>query len=898
MGAPGMRHVLPCAIVRAVASCALFTFLATAAHADPRDEFGFEPKLAPPLDCSAGREFGCAQATDPLADSVPFSLATWLPAAYLLSLPVGPATHDDVASYALGASRDDAGVHFGGNGLENRWTIEGAPADNIRTGAADTQIPLAFLDGILVTAGGFAARDRASTGGIIDARLKRGTKERVLDVRAWAGFRGKVRHAPETAQSYALRRVAIQPGAEAGATIVATGHLGSAAGVTAWYAAGIAPEFARTRFAFTAASLVDADRDGTADGLPGVVVTQPIESNAVTPVSWSVPAMVRLGVDRASHHLELTLIGTTGTSTRFAANSTLQAAGIDELTAVGDGIATWHSEWPSTRARIQAAWHRSVRRESARNAAAAGTPQLLSAYVPAVLDDDPVLARACDDGSASDPYPGLQNCPIATGWFASGGAGPLTDETGDRPSLSADIAHRFGSHVVRAGATGEDTRLVTRSHFTGDRQLLSLFPSQLSERHYLDRDASCSEDAGQNCGYAHESELRYRTRYVAAYLEDSWRAAADVSVNAGLRWELMWVGTALQFSNQLSPRLGWAWDPLGGGRSRVWTSMGRSFAMVPAGIGSTVLGRHPTATDTSFGDARVRTIDRGAPLAVTPGILPIEQDELAVGGQFAIARQFVLTGWLQGKWLRHGIESTSTGLDNPGRSDNSGGSGTAAGSAMPALRQTTALALELATAPTATLSLRAGYMYARTLGSWTGAFAPRTGAVLYNSGDFDARAVNQLGALPSDPGHRFYLEGVRTGQIGAVGLAIATRFTVGSGAPRDALGETADGVVYLIGRGSAGRGPLTTQANVRLAAQWRGFELALDVFNLFNRREATKLDPVYATGTIRPIEGGSTEDLVFLTTDAGQPAPRRPAYRTGTEFHSPIAAVLTLHHSF
>ena len=93
--------------------------------------------------------------------------------------------------------------------------------------------------------------------------------------------------------------------------------------------------------------------------------------------------------------------------------------------------------------------------------------------------------------------------------------------------------------------------------------------------------------------------------YTAAYLEDTWQADPRVKFDGGLRWELMWVGTTLHFSNELAPRFGVSWDPLGGGRSRVWSSAGRSFAMLPAGLGSTILSRDRTA--------RLRAIPRRGP---------------------------------------------------------------------------------------------------------------------------------------------------------------------------------------------------------------------------------------------------------------------------------------------
>ncbi|HEX5058736.1 MAG TPA: hypothetical protein VFV99_05210, partial [Kofleriaceae bacterium] len=125
---------------------------------DVRDVFGLTPKQQQaPLDCSDGTEFGCVDASDPLDEhETPYGLVQWLSGKYLLSLPVADATHEQVAHYALGGSRDEAGPAFrGANGLENRWLIDGAPADGLRTGVADTRIPLTFLDGMWVQSGGF-----------------------------------------------------------------------------------------------------------------------------------------------------------------------------------------------------------------------------------------------------------------------------------------------------------------------------------------------------------------------------------------------------------------------------------------------------------------------------------------------------------------------------------------------------------------------------------------------------------------------------------------------------------------------------------------------------------------------------------------------------------------------
>ena len=866
----------------------------TVAHADdtpdPRDVFGLGRKPAgeAPVDCRDGLAFGCALATDLLADSVPYALTTWLPATYLLRLPVADATHDAVAYYALGAGRDEAGTSFAGaNGLENRWTIDGAPADNARTGGVDTRVPLVFLDGLLVTAGGFAARDRTSTGGTIDARLRRGTDHHELDARAFMTWTAEGRHRPVVAGTYDVRRVIADPGPAASLSLVATGPLASFLEGHAWYAAGLAPALSTVDFTWTAARLVDRNHDQIPDGLPGIVETEATQIDRRRALTWSVPAMARLGFDRGPHHLELTLLGTASREVFSLANATLQAASIDRTVFVGDAIATWRGTWHDTHGHVQLAWHRSMRGDAAHDPAAGGIPQQLTAYVPAMLAEDPTLAATCADDVMTDPYPAFANCQVPTGWFASGGAGSLVDATADRPSITADVAHRFGPNVLRAGITGEDTRLVTETRFTGGVQVRSLFPGQTTERHFIDAATICSSDPTVPCAYADHSTLRYRTRYTAAYVEDTWAAAPNITVDGGLRWELMWVGPALHFSDQLAPRLGATWDPLGEGRSRVWTSMGRSYAMLPAGLGATILPGDRSVDEINSAFGRGRAIETGLPLRVVPGIEPIAQDELTIGGEVALVRAVRLRTWMQGRWLRRGLETTEDGFDNPGRNGDD-----------PASRDTGLFAIELATSPTSRLSLRTGYVYQQTIGTWTGAFDPRQGAVLYAGSDYDVRPTNLYGRLPTDLGQRFYIEAERRGSIGAVRLSLATRLTVASGRPRSVLATTDFGIAYLIPRGSAGRNPLVTQANIRLSAAFRSFDLTLDVFNLFDRREPTNLDEVYTSGEILPISGGSLDDLVFLKTTGGTTPTRRSGFDVPTAYQSPVSVALGIHRAF
>ncbi len=889
--------MLPSRDVHRLAGFALL-LVATVAHADdPRDLFGLGHGAAttPPADCRDGRTatFGCALATDPLADApTPYALATWLPARYLLDLPVADATHDSVASYALGAATDGAGVVLGGaTGQENRWTIDGAPVDGVRTGTADAHVPLVFLDGILVTGGGFGARDRVSTGGTIDARLRRGGARHVLEAYAWVGVTASPASAPTPNGAYTIRSARLANDLDATVAVVGTGPLGRVAGGTAWYAAGIAPTLAVDRVLFQSHRLVDANGDGVPDptslgGFPGPLATAPVDRSSTGLRPFTVPAMLRVGWDRGPHHIDLTVIGQDQQSARYFGNATVPASGVDLHTLTADGIATYRGEWTDTHVKVQAAWHHAAHRESATDPTAAHTPQVLDAYLPAGFPDASLVA-----GCAIGATPKFTPCPVPTSWLVSGGAGLLTDTTADRPTVSADITHRVGANTLRAGVTNEDSRLSTTQRYTGGSQLRSLFDGQEATLRFIDPSRPCDPDPALPCTYTDSSTLVYRTRYSAGYLEDTFQLAPDLVANGGLRWEMDQVGGALVFHDEPAPRFGVAWDPLGGGQSRVWASAGRSYPLLVAGLGSTLVGTAATSDDQSSAFGQARVIDLGLPRAVASGIEPMYQDELTAGIELGHADLLRVTAWVQARYLRQGFDTTFGTFDNPGRRDPQ----------LPeATRDTQVWALEVATAPGSPLALRAGYTYTQVTGTWTGPYDPRQGLALFSGADYDQNAGDLFGRLPTDLAHRVFVEAGRHGHAGPVELGFSTRLTVASGRPLSVLADSDEGIIELLPRGTAGRLPMTSQANMHLSARWRGTAVTLDVFDLFDRTDPSLVGEVYASRSqsVRPIVGGQAADLVFLRTQNGLIPDRDPSFRLPTSFQAPFAAVLGARRNF
>ncbi|HEY4180288.1 MAG TPA: TonB-dependent receptor [Kofleriaceae bacterium] len=871
---------------RVVIGAALALASGTAQADDPRDIFGLKkpPKTTDVPDCADQATFGCAQSTDPFTTTSPYALSTWLSADYLERLPVADSTVDQVAHWATGASRDDVGVSFGGaTGLENRWTVEGAPVDNVRSGVSELRVPLSFVTGIRVTAGGFSAADRTSLGGTIDATLVKGGDKHEIEARIYGGVSADSPQKPRAAFTYSLYRLRTDDRGSFTGSVVAKGPLGHLAGGKAWYAAGIAPSLSRTSFQWTASRLVDQNDDGTIDGLPFPAL-EPIEKRTVDATDYSVPYMARVGWDRGVHHVDLTLIGQVDEQARFLTNASAQAAGTERRTILATGIATWHGDWAHTHARVQLSWQRSDRDDHARDGQAANMPQLLTAYVPTMVADDPQVAQGCNDNR----YPQINQCPLITGYYASGGAGTLVHSIADRPVTTAEISHQVGNHVLKAGGTFEDALLRTTSTYTGGQLVRSLFDGHVdAAKFYFD---TCSEDASGACSYRDSSTTNWRARYAAAYAEDTWSPQPNIRIDGGLRYERMTVEPQLKL-NGLAPRTGISWDFLGNGMSRAFASMGRSYAYLPAGLGETITSRDRIVHDVITGQpgGHGRTLEDGSVYIVADGTEPMAQDELLAGIQVGLANAFLMTGWVQGRYLRRGLETTPEGFINPGSKDGD-----------PAIRTSEQGGVEVATSPTARTTVRVGWMYGRTVGNFAGPYDPQTGAGLYDSpylnNGFSSPA--DYGRLPTDPGHRFYFEGDRVHTVGPVQLHLGIRMTAASGRPRNVYGDTDVGFISLIARGDRGRTPMTTQANLRLGARWKGFDLTLDLFNIFDRGTATGVDDYYTSASVRPIDGGSYEDLVFLKTVTEQPAPRSARYGLPYAYQAPFSAFLGLRRSF
>jgi hypothetical protein len=842
------------------------------------------PTTPAPDPCRDGTAFGCAMPTDPLVPFAPGAVGTTLRGDVLGgwdTLPVGDASHDELVTLATGVG--PGGVVPGATSVEDRWLIGGAPTDDVRGGGAGTRVPGVFLDTVDVTTGGFAARDRASTGAIIDAHL-RGGEQPIRVARIW----GDVLTRSPAIEPAGYVPVTGRPDDAARVTVAALlgGPLGRVAGAHLWYFVAVQPSLAPRGFERTGRSLVDVDADGvpdqTAAGLTTITVSQATEHQA----GGEVPFVLRAGARRGPHQLTLTVVGAYASAPRFAPLATDEAGTVAQRELHADAIATWTGRWAGTLARVQWAWHADRTWQRAAFASAADAPQINTAFIPppAVIPDDFDLGVACDDAATSDPYPTIVNCPLATGYFATAGAGPLLDTAADRPSLTASVAHLFGGHRVEVGATGEDARLVVTRHITGGYYRRTLFGSDQIDTRYVelgdgpDFPDACSLDGSVACRWLDSAPTTYRTRYLAGWLEDTWRPGPGVAADYGVRWESMLL-TGTPVLHQLLPRASVAWDPLGHDRSRVFAGFARTAPLLPGRLAETLGGRPTELTTVVLPIGQSDFIDTFRGLRVADGLDPMIVDDVTAGADLALSSWVRLRIAGQWRWLRRGLDSNGSLLVNPG-----------ADGGPAADRRSQTLTVELGTRPTPdpVLAFRIGYTYATATGNWDGPADPVLGATWYAGPDFSGAPTT--GALASDLHHRFFAE-VATGRDlgGGTTLIVAGRATLASGRPVGAFDGTG---AVILARGTLPRTPLVPAVDLRIGLQGRrGARIGLELLDAFARDTATAVDERYTRDAARPIDGGTASDLVFLRADDGSTPRRNPGFGRAIAYQSPFTLV-------
>jgi carboxypeptidase family protein/TonB-dependent receptor-like protein len=386
------------------------------------------------------------------------------------------------------------------------------------------------------------------------------------------------------------------------------------------------------------------------------------------------------------------------------------------------------------------------------------------------------------------------------------------------------------------------------------------------------------------------------SKRTGAFIQNQWRIIPTLTVNAGLRWDQDESDkgngeVAFKLKNEWAPRLGFVWDFVGDGTSKLYGSYGRFFYSIPTDLNARVFTAN-TAFNTFNYSPTSLIQDPTAPRArnfqvgtfdgepVDPNLKAPYQDEFTIGIEKALDPTLSLG--LKGTYRTLGrtvedrcdLDSddplafgNTCAIFNPGSASVANGGikscngsenptdptsnqcGLPAVAVGPAKRIFRGIELTARKQFSQVLWAQASYLYSTLRGNYSGAIREGDGQTdpgINADYDYNQFLINAYGDLELDRPHQLRLDAVYNAPFG---LSVGFQAYARSGVPTSRTGRYNTNYpfeLFLDPRGSDGRLPTDYEANISLAYNLNIGPVTvtpqLYIFNLLNRQTITGID--------------------------------------------------------
>ena len=249
--------------------------------------------------------------------------------------------------------------------------------------------------------------------------------------------------------------------------------------------------------------------------------------------------------------------------------------------------------------------------------------------------------------------------PTAT----SGGFGFFQDQDFKRDVYKVDASSYLGAHDVKVGFDTEHVKAVNNNYNGGAGQriykLVTGGVTYYRHRYYInDRAPGYDRSNGATWQIALPLTSEPDSLNTSFYAQDSWKAGAGLTVNAGIRWEGQNVRdrdnvSAFKLTDNWAPRIGFVWDVARNNRSKLYANWGRFYESIPMDINIRSFGGEVSCFCYNFSPSAANILQDPAaprPQALNGGsVTPVDPDlkgqyieEWLAGFEYDLGRNFVV----------------------------------------------------------------------------------------------------------------------------------------------------------------------------------------------------------------------------------------------------------------